>query len=91
MRPSPAQRPCCGLSRCDVSIMDNWNESDFNPNEEGFYAVLACWDVHEGFFTSTVFFDGKKLSYEYPVAYWHGPFTTEREAEDFSDKNDPHM
>jgi hypothetical protein len=50
-----------------------WKDSrDEPPSAEGWYPVMICWEVEEGFFPGSAWFDGKRWDTTEPVIL-HGP------------------
>lgn len=61
--------------------------SDEDPPYPGYYAVAYCWDIQEGFFMSSDYYDGR-IFLNWPVAYFHGPLDTKAEALEYARKYD---
>lgn len=63
--------------------------------EPGWYAILYCWEIDEGFFTGAGYWDGKRWQWphdnpsEPPVVNHAGPFENKQAAEGWAEENDP--
>ena len=59
-----------------------------DPSENGWYAVLICYDPQEGIFPSAAYWDGEKWSHK-SVSGFGVKCETEKEAEDLAYAHDP--
>lgn len=76
----------------DRAYEDVWKSFSTRPTENGWYAVLVCWDVREGSFPNAAYWDGEKWSRRAVCALGRaGPFATEEEAKDWAYANDPEI
>lgn len=62
---------------------------DKEPNEIGWYPVLLCWSIREGFFPSSAFWNGNKFNEGAASHFINKIFISSNEAEDYAYKNDP--
>lgn len=66
----------------------NWNYIDEYPTEEGWYPVLQCFEIEEGFIPRAAYFTGKKWSIRWIVAYINTKVSSAEEAEEIAYDND---
>lgn len=59
-------------------VPESWRYGG-KPRENGWYAILQCWDIEEGVFPSAKRWDGSDL--EWSVMAIAGPFSDEKSAE----------
>lgn len=60
------------------------------PLPPGWYAILYCWDPHEGFFPGAAYWNGSAWSRDVPIVEISAcDFADEVSAEKWADDNDP--
>ena len=57
-----------------------WEYISERPGCEGWYAIQYCWDVEEGVWVGSAYYDGKEWKTGLPVTSFAGPFGSEIEA-----------
>ena len=63
---------------------------DAKPKNNGWYAILYCWEVQEGFFPSAAHWNGDKFDSSLPVSNWVDKiFSIKEDAAKFALDNDP--
>ena len=63
---------------------------DKTPAAKGWYATLHCYDVMEGFFPSSSYWDGEKFTSSLPISNWiNKKLNNKDEAERFARESDP--
>lgn len=63
---------------------------DRGPEIKGWYATLHCWEVQEGFFPGSAFWNGEKFTNDLPISNWvDNVFLSKEEAGEYAVKNDP--
>ena len=58
------------------------------PETKGWYAVNYCWDVMEGSFCGSCYFDGADWVESLPINKFSGPFQSKGRAMEWVDHND---
>jgi hypothetical protein len=72
----------------NIQIQCDWTWSS-KPPTPGLYAIMYCWEIQEGIFTSTSRWNGDAWTNDYPVTGYAGPFHTEAEAKAWADAHNP--
>ena len=69
---------------------DNWVDAfDNSPGVDGWYAVLYCWDSHEGVHVGADYWVGYAWGENLPVTSFYGPFESREAADKYAWENDP--
>lgn len=75
------------MSDIGRAIHSEWCYGD--PSDgAGWYAVLVCWDEHEGMFPSAAEWTGRTWGDGRPIVASYGRFRTQKEAEKWAFDHD---